>query len=187
MGLLNCDVASEVGDILGVGCNDKGGVLRMAWADATTIDSITWTADKITAITFDMGEEFSEVRIDPENSSFFDEYTKDGGSYEQTVLMYFKSLNCETREALVKAVGLCPIIVVAELANCQVFAMGIQKRGANFEIQFPMALEPTRHRNDAGQMGGDRSRHEFELTGKAMQAMQCVDIDFDDLPGIGAV
>lgn len=185
MGLLNCDATKSLAEILGDGCNDKGGVLRMAWADASDLTAVTWDDDQITGFTF-AGAGFNELRIDPENSQFFDEYTKDAGCYEQTALLYFKALKCATRDKLSDAVGLCPIVLVAELANCQVFVMGIHKRGASgFEIQYPMPLEPTRHRNDAGQMGGDRSRHEFELTGKSLQAMHCWDDDFDELPGIG--
>jgi len=184
MGLLNCDATKSLDAIESIGCNDKGGVLRMGWADASAIDAVTWDDDQITAITFTGGAAFNPLRIDPENSQFFDEYTKDAGCYEQTALMYFKALKCDTRDALSNAVGLCPIILVAELANCQVFIMGIHRRGTGYEIQYPMPLEPTRHRNDAGQMGGDRSRHEFELTGKSLQAMHCFDGDFEDLPGL---
>lgn len=187
MGLLNCAATLSLDEIKDVGCNDKGGVLRMAWADASEIATVTWDGDKLTGITFNLGNEFNELRIDPENSNFFDEYTKDGGSYEQTALMYFKALKCETRDKLSNAIGKCPIIVAAELANCGVFIMGIHKRGTDYEVQFPMELEPTRFRNDAGQMGGDRSRHEFELTGKSMQAMICWDDEFDELPGITPV
>jgi hypothetical protein len=184
MPLLNCDLEAALDEILTAGCNDKGGVIRMAWADASEIDAVTWADAQISAITFSGGATFSELRIDPENSQFFDEYTRDGGSYEQTALMYFKSLNCDTRDALAAAVGYCPIILAAETAGCKIFIMGIHKRGTGYEIQFPMPLEPTRHRNDAGQMGGDRSRHEFELTGKSMQPIICFTGDWDDLPGL---
>lgn len=123
--------ACEVIAINGAVCdNSPGGIIRAAIAKLADIGSITYTADKITAVAMLIGKHFAEWAFaDNETANYVEaEPTRENAIIEQTVVGQFYSVTADGIKAGDGVNQCCePMIAFLELGDGSVRAVGIER------------------------------------------------------------